>query len=158
MSSECPSPPRISPSPTLVPRLTLLLRLQPFVFCYTLDTFPTIRTRLTPLVAPRSSRPKTRGSPTSHRPTSNHERLPLHVAHVARNPLLIAPRSRPCRYEESPFLCIDSFRLPQGYPSCVSISFALDFCSSFYTFLFYSSLLPSYTAASAAPSRPLSRT
>jgi len=137
---------RTRPSPCPAPwPLTLRLPL------YNRHISP-IRARLASFVAPQSSRPKTRGH-IGRRPTSKRERPLLHVAHVAHDPLLSAPRSRPFHYKERAFLCIGSFRQPFVR---FFISFALDFCSSFYTFLVYFSLM--YVAASAAPPRLLSCT
>ena len=138
LTRTCPSP-RLAPSPSTL-RLPLHNRLLS-------PNRTRLASRFTPILTAEDSH-------IAHtcRPTSNRERPLLHVAHVARN-LLSAPRSRPFHYKERAFLCIDSFRQPF---TRFSISFALDFCSSFYTFQFYFSL--TYVAASAAPSSPLSRT
>jgi len=97
MSPERPSSPRISPA--LVPSPCPPL-LQPFVFhpnYYTIDTFPLTE--------------QTRGSPTSHRPTSKHGRPLPHVADAPRDPSLIAPRFGPRRCFDGTLLYLGSLRL-----------------------------------------------
>lgn len=130
------------PRPTRSSRLSIRLRASPPILRlpYSLHRHLSFNGQVFPLVAPPSLRPKTRDVV---RPTHIGQRQKYMPPVSPRRTRLLA-RSGPHRCQEGILPYISSLMLP----SYVALSpFALDFCSLFYTFLFYLRRLPANVAA-----------